>query len=90
MTNYGGKKCRHLSHDTDLISQPSDTIEDDKISVRTLPYSVLKSHRKLLFIPPGKYINKYSSDKFSGVNTHFSPTPGTKSGYFSTTISKMV
>jgi len=90
MTNYGGKRYRNLSQDVELTSIASRVIDDDKISAKTIPYSVLKSHRKLLFIPPGKYINKYSPEKFSGVKNNFSARPGTKSGYFPTAKSEIV
>ncbi|CAI2387134.1 unnamed protein product [Moneuplotes crassus] len=89
MTNFKQSRYRNLSQDFEASSQASGVIDFEKVSTRTIPPSMVDSHRKLLFVQPGKYINKYSCKKFEGINMAFSSRPGTKSGYFPTAISEM-
>lgn len=63
MTTQKHCKTRRLSQNLDSITIGSAGYENDKMSVRTIPYSSVRSHRNLLFIPSEKYMNNYSPMK---------------------------
>jgi len=88
-TTFKGKRYRNLSQDADMISVASNTIENDRMSARTIAPSMSRTHRKLLFIQPGKYINNYAPKTFRGKKTQFSDRPGTRTGYFPTSQSEI-